>query len=96
MLNITPPPIKDPDEVLDFNLDWSNALLEHGDDSITSSLWLSSNSALVIDSDSFVGNTTTVWLSGGDLGERYTLTNRVNTLGGRTYDCSFKLRVKMK
>lgn len=35
----------------------------------------------------------TVWISGGTLGQRYLITCRIVTAGGRTYDKSFYLRI---
>jgi hypothetical protein len=39
---------------------------------------------------------TTIWLSGGEIGSSYTITNRITTAGGRTMDQSVRLVVKAK
>lgn len=85
-------PQKDPDEVLDYQIDWSARL---GDDTIASSAWETPD-GITQDSDSNDDTTTTIWLSGGSAGESYTFTNRIVTDGGRTMDQSVKLKVKEK
>lgn len=83
---------KDPDEVLDYQLVWSDRLLS---DTISSSTWVVPD-GLTEGTNSNTPTTTTVWLSGGTLGEAYELTNRVVTAGGRTMDQSVKLKIKAK
>lgn len=84
---------KDPDEVLDYKLDWS-ARLGAGN-TIVTSIWIVP-AGLTKDSDVFTTTTTTIWLSGGVLGVRYELTNRITTTGGHTMDQSVHLRVAAK
>jgi hypothetical protein len=87
---------KDPDEVLDYDFDWTGRLKG---DVINSSVWLQvdgSDGLLVIDSDEFTTAATKVWLSGGTLGQVYQLTNRIITAGGRRMDQSVKLKMKSK
>lgn len=90
-------PFKDPDEVLDYVLDWSERL---GADTISTSAWemvaTNPDELLIIDSDSNTADTTTVWLSGGTLGETYQITNRIVTAAGRTMDQTCKLKIKVK
>jgi len=87
-------PAKDPDEVLDYRIDWTDRLEE--DETILSSTWtvpvgLTQNSAVT------QAKTTTVWLSGGStLGKIYRVHNRVITSGGRTFDQTVDLKVKPK
>ncbi len=85
-------PFKDPDEVLDYDIDWSARLLT---DTISTSTWIVPD-GITKDSDSKTATTTTVWLSGGTLGDKYELTNRIVTTGGRTMDQSVDLKVKSK
>lgn len=92
-------PEKDPNEVLDFELDWANPdepRLETGETLITSA-WSVVTGDVVIDT----GRTTftpqglsTLWLSGGTAGTKCILLNRVTTSEGRTYDKEVALRVK--
>lgn len=86
--------VKDPDEVKDYDVNWSDLL---GTDTISSSAWsVVSGSGLTIDSNSTTTTVTKVWLSAGTAGTDYTLLNRVVTAGGRTYDQTCKLRVRAK
>jgi len=87
-------PYKDPDEILDYELDWASRLPEG--DTISTSTWIITGTGLVKDSDSHGDDSTTVWLSAGTLGTKYVLTNRVVTTGGRTMDQSVNLSVKAK
>jgi hypothetical protein len=86
-------PNKDPDEVLDYALDWSERL---GTDTIASSSWVDPPTGIVIDSNAFDPTSTLLWLSGGTDGESYTFINRVVTAGGRTMDQSVKIRCKTR
>lgn len=85
---------KDPDEVLDYTLDWSARLPDS--DTIATSTWIISGSGLTEDTDSKTDTTTTIWLSGGTLNTQYDLTNRVVTVGGRTMDQTVKLKIRAK
>lgn len=85
---------KDPDEVLDYQVNWADRLAEG--DTLESSSWIAPDGALVVVSDSFTTTTTTIWLSGGELGESYDLVNRVVTVGGRTHDQTVRLKVRAK
>lgn len=90
-------PDKDPDEVLDYQIDWGNAL-DDGD-TIATSVWSIStapDAVLEIDSDSAAATTTTVWLSAGTLGKRYGLLNRITTVGGRTMDQTVWIKVRAR
>jgi hypothetical protein len=86
-------PSKDPDEVLDYSIDWSQRL---DDDTITDSDWSISEGTgtLEIDSVSSGSQTSTVWLSAGSDGDRYTLVNRITTAAGRTMDQSVRIRIR--
>lgn len=87
-------PPKDPDEILDYDIDWTTRLAS---DTIVTSTWilpLTGGISKVSDT-----NTTThskIWLSGGTLNETVTLTNRVVTAAGRVMDQSVSLRIKVK
>jgi hypothetical protein len=93
-------PNKDPDEVEDFDINWAGPDDEGFPgrtfgDAILSSEWIITGS-VVKDSDTFSDGVTKIWLSGGSLGETCLLTNRVTTVGGRTFDQSVKLRIRAK
>lgn len=85
-------PFKDPNEVLDYSVDWSARL---GSDTISASTWVVP-SGITKNSDSNTTTATTIWLSGGTEGDSYSLVNRVVTAGGRTFDQTIKLKVKSK
>jgi hypothetical protein len=87
---------KDPNEVLDYQIDWGERLAEG--ETISTSNWTisGSDSSLTEDSKSISGENTVIWLSAGTLGVTYTLTNRIVTSGGRTMDQSVRLKIKSK
>jgi hypothetical protein len=87
---------KDPDEVLDYELDWSPRLAE---DTIALSEWLMPTPATGViakDSDAKSTTTTTIWVSGGTLGKDYSIVNRIVTAGGRTMDQTCLMRVRTR
>lgn len=92
-------PDKDPNEVLDYDLDWADPedpRLQTGE-TLTSSTWTVVTGDVVIDG---VRTTytpqglSTVWLTGGTAATKCILLNRVTTSLGRTYDKSVVLRIK--
>lgn len=98
-------PAKDPDEVLDFDIDWASRLLSADEiaagtttpaDAIASSQFTLPAGTLVANSSSYSSTRTKVWLSGGDDGLSYAVLNRIVTAGGRTMDQTVKLKVKSK
>lgn len=92
-------PKKDPNEVLDYQLDWADEdspRLEDGE-TLVSSDFSVVEGTVVIDSESFApSGLATVWLSGGAAGEKCVILNRVTTSEGRTYDQSVNLRIRDK
>lgn len=82
-------PCKDPDEVLDYGIDWSRRL---GDDTITDSIWQVPD-GLVRGEDTKTDKGTVVWLSAGEDHREYKVVNRITTMGGRTMEQSVILRV---
>lgn len=91
-------PSKDPDEVLDYEVDWQDATtptLEAGE-TLSTSVFSVVTGTVVIDSQSNTTTVATVWLSGGTNGEDCELLNRVTTSAGRTYDQSIKLRIRSR
>jgi len=82
-------PDKDPNDVLDYNIDWSQFL---GDDTISSSSWTVPAGIDKV-TDSKTDTVTTIWLSGGVAGQTYLITNRIITAGARIKDKSFSVYV---
>lgn len=83
-------PRKDPDEILDYSLDWST-ILETGE-TLSTVTW-TVPSGLTKISDSEASGVTTIWLSGGTSGTLYELGIRVITSASRTYDLTVRLPV---
>lgn len=87
---------KDPDDVCDYQFDWSDRL-EEGETIATSTFTVDEGAVVVDDTTnppSINGSLTTFWLSGGVAGESCVITNRVVTSEGRRYDSSGRLRIK--
>lgn len=88
----TKPYIKDPNAVLDYIVDWTSFLA--GDTiPIGGSTWVV-QSGITKDTDTRTTTSTTIWLSGGTLGQKYALTNRIATAGGRVEDRTIYVKVK--
>lgn len=73
---------KDPNAVLDYQIDWSTWL---GTDTIASSAWTVPTGITQVTA-SATTTATTIWLSGGTAGSSYPVVNRIVTDGGRTED----------
>lgn len=90
MTSILGMPNKDPDEILDYTIDWPEDRI--GTDTISASTWIVPV-GITQNSASFTDTSTTIWLSGGTEGERYDLVNRITTSGGRTVEQTISLKV---
>lgn len=84
--------IKDPNAVLDYQIDWSTWL---GADTIATSTW-TVPTGLTKDGDTSTTTTATIWLSGGTAGVTYHIVNHIVTAGGREDDRSIYIRVADK
>ena len=89
---------KDPDAVLDYNIDWTDWLNADAvyPDTIATSVWSTESADISIDSDSATLTSTKVVVSGGIRNTRYTLVNRITTANGYQDDRSIFLRVRNK
>lgn len=85
-------PPKDPNDVLDYAIDW-NDVLDLDADAIASAVW-TFPSGVTMDSQAEATGVTTVWISGGTAGTRYEISCRLTTTGGRTYDRTVTLSVR--
>ena len=85
-------PPKDPNEVLDYAVNWASRL---GADTIATSSF-TVPSGIVKDSETSASQTATIWLSGGVEGQKYSILNRITTVGGRTMDQTVKIKIKSK
>jgi hypothetical protein len=87
-------PDKDPADVLDYALNWSDQLgLTSPADTISSATW-TVPAGLTAGAQSVVGGVATTWLSGGVAVTDYTITCRIVTAGARTLERSVMLFVK--
>lgn len=92
------PTPKDPDEVLDYEIDWSTRLVGNttgSNDVIVTSTW-TVPTGITMDDENFDDTSTVIWLSGGTEGQTYEFLNRITTRDGRTLDQSVKLPVKSR
>lgn len=85
-------PSKDPNEFLDYQLDWSRRL-DTGDTIVAATFSLAEAAGTTIASQSFSGTTAAVWLSGGTAGEEAEILCRIETAGGRVMDQSVRLAI---
>jgi len=74
--------LKRPGAKLDYGVDWSRELAQHGD-TISQSEWSAEPDGLTLEGDAHNATETTVWVSGGQIGTHYEITNRIVTAQGR-------------
>ncbi|HZT29229.1 MAG TPA: hypothetical protein VFA33_05065 [Bryobacteraceae bacterium] len=84
---------KDPNAVLDYSVDWSKWL---AGDQIEESTWSVSDSALAVSDETNSATQATAWLSGGAVGQSYTVTNKITTAAGRIDERSFIVQVQAR
>ena len=82
--------VKDPDEKLDYTLNFAPAL---DSDTIASHLIIAPD-GIDVESDSHTDTTVTAWLSGGTDGVDYQVVYRATTLGTRVYDRVLTVQVR--
>jgi hypothetical protein len=85
--------IKDPDAVLDYQVDWSSWLATG--DTIAASVWVVQIGITKV-TDTHTTTTATIWLSGGTVGTSYTAANKVTTVGGRTDERTLTISVEQR
>lgn len=79
---------KDPTEILDYQIDWAPWL---GSNTIATSVWTIPTGITNVN-DTNDTTTTTIWISGGTLGESYELINTI-TSGSRTAKRTFTWKI---
>lgn len=84
-------PTKDPDDILDYALDWTEWL---DGDTLNNATWTILSGSVVKQSDTIAGNRAVIWLSGGTSGQNCRLLCRITTIGGRTKDQVVNLPVR--
>jgi len=87
-------PYKDPDEDLDYQLDWT-AWLSTGE-TITVSTFTVLTGDVALGANSVSGAITTIWISGGTLNTSSVVNNRITTSAGRIAERSVRLRIREK
>lgn len=89
---------KDPNDVIDYHVNWSGWLREG--ETLTASSWtVQSGLTKIADPissvvDPFTDTNATVWVSGGTVGSSYTALNHITTSQGRQKDKTITIRVK--
>lgn len=88
-------PDKDPDALLDHELNWTAWL---DGDTIANSEWIVPDGITKdpVKGDTHTDTETVIWLRGGTEGEKYTLTNRITTAAGRIDDRSATVKIRSK
>lgn len=79
-------PTKDPNDVLDYQLDISGAIIGNSGDGIETldvSIWPASTGDLALNSATADGAVAVLWLGSGIAGTTYTVTVRMGTVAGR-------------
>jgi len=81
---------KDPDAILDYVVDWAAWL---DTDTIATVTW-TVPTGLTQTAVSNTTTTSTIWVSGGTVGQVYEVGVRITTAGGRTQDETFRIRIR--
>lgn len=87
-------PAKDPDEVLDYTLDWTSRLA--AGDTIATSLFTVVSGGCTIQSQTNNTTSATVWLQAGNAGATANIKNRVTTSQGRVMELTVLLPILEK
>lgn len=85
---------KDPGSIKDFQIDWLGGGILRTGETVAASVWSLSPSGLVVVDSSFTASTSTVRVSGGEVGTVYRLTCRMTTSLGAVEEQSFTVRVE--
>lgn len=84
-------PAKNSNEILDYKINWTDAL---DVDTIAFSTWSTGDASLIVAASSFTQKTAVVWLSGGTPGTTDRVSNTITTAGGRTFQLYVTLQIK--
>lgn len=87
-------PKKDPEEVLDYSVDWTARLA--GDTIASCTATLLSAAGVTIDITSNTTTTTTVWLSGGTIGQTAVVKFHIITGANREMERTISVRIESK
>ncbi len=101
-------PNKDPQEILDYEIDWGTERLEDAEEIETSEWAVAEGTVEVLENSPHqpivvaheetgrANSVTRCWLSGGTLGETCIVTNTITTTAERTRELSGKVKIKAK
>ena len=84
--------VKDPDAILDYQIDWATWL---GTDTIATTTWKVTTGITKV-SDTKTTTTATIWLSGGTANTDYTAACKITTAGGRADERTITIIVRQK
>jgi len=88
-------PLKDEDSIIDYGCDWADWL--QAGEIITGSSWSTTpSSGITKGAEDFTTTATSIFLSDGNEGVVYRLSNRITTNQGRTEDRSMVITVAEK
>lgn len=85
--------IKQPNEVQDYDIDFNEYLTSMGGDSITAHV-IPLVGGLDIITSTVVNGVVKVFIGGGTAGQKYVVTVRVNTSGGRVREAEIAIKVR--
>lgn len=68
---------------LDYGLDWTDFLATAPGDEIVTSTWVAEDPLVSLTNAAVAGAITSVWITGGQAGQWYTLVNEIETRDGR-------------
>jgi hypothetical protein len=85
-------PDKDPEAEKDYAIDWS-AILQVGE-TIDVSTWTPDDASLTAFDGSITDGVCTTWLSGGNAGQTYLVTNHITTSRGMIDERTVQIKVR--
>ena len=86
--------IKDAADEADYGIDWRKIGVLDTGDTIATSVWDVPAALLSPVAPLRSDTLTKVWLRGGTPGVKYTVTNTITTVGGRTFERSIAVKIK--
>lgn len=85
----------DPTSVLDYAVDWASKGWLADGETITNSTWaVPAGITQTVPAPSIAAGKTTIWMTGGTVGETYRITNHITTSAGRQDKRSINIQVE--
>lgn len=85
----TDPYLKDPASRESYSINWNDYLV--GAETISASTWAFPDDLTQYSTPTNAAGITSIWLTGGEHGEEYTVTNQITTSTGRIDERSLKI-----